>query len=222
MQSRNSGNGNRPKKKAPAIRILIADNHPVVREGLAALIHRQEGMALIAEAASWPEAVEQFDRHKPDLALLEPRMPGMDGASGVRAIREKTPDARIVLFTACDTDEDIYRGLRAGAKGYLLKDVPRDELIESIRAVGEGKTCIPPAVAAKLASRMSAPDMTSREMEVLQLMAQGKSNKEIGSSLNISEGTVKVHINHILGKLNASGRTEATSVALKRGLVRLD
>lgn len=179
-------------------------------------------MAVVAQASNGQEAVAQFRRHHPDVVLMDLRMPLMDGVEAITAIRQEDPAARIIILTTFDGDEDIYRGLRSGAKAYLLKDAPLDELLQSIRAVHEGKTWIPPTVAAKLAARVSATDLTAREVEVLRLVVDGKSNKEIGTALFVSEGTVKVHINHILDKLGVSGRTEAINVALKRGLVHLE
>jgi two-component system, NarL family, response regulator len=209
--------------KAPkAIRILIADDHPIVREGLAALLNRANDMEVVAEASNGREALKQFQRCRPDVVLVDLRMPEMDGVDAILAIREQAPEARVIVLTTYDGDEDIYRGLRAGAKAYLLKDAPREELMECIRAVHGGRMWIPPDVAAKLATRMGDDDLTSRELEVLRLMVRGKSNKEIGNNLGVSEGTVKIHVNHILEKLKVSGRTEATAAALKRGIVRLD
>jgi two-component system NarL family response regulator len=209
-------------KADKAIRILIADDHPIVREGLAALLNRAHDMEVVAEAGNGREALKEFLRCRPDVVLVDLRMPEMDGVDAILAIREQAPDARVIVLTTYDGDEDIYRGLRAGAKAYLLKDAPREELMECIRAVHAGRMWIPPDVAAKLATRMGDEDLTPRELEVLQLMVQGKSNKEIGNVLGVSEGTVKIHVNHILEKLKVSGRTEATSAALKRGIVRLN
>lgn len=208
-------------KEPNAIRVLIADDHPVVREGLAALISRRPDMQLVGEAGNGREAVEQFFVHNPDVTLLDQRMPNMDGVTALKTIRERCPEARIILLTTYDGSEDIYRGLRAGAKAYLLKDASRDELLECIRSVHEGKTQISPQVATRLANRVARKDLTSREMEVLRLMTSGKSNKEIGVILNVSEGTVKVHVNHILQKLDVESRTEAATVALRRGIVGL-
>jgi two-component system NarL family response regulator len=205
-----------------AIRVLIADDHPIVREGLAALINRAPDMKVIAEVGNGREALEQFLCCRPDITLVDLRMPEMDGVDAILAIREQAPEARVIVLTTYDGEEDIYRGLRAGAKAYLLKDARREELMECIRAVHAGRMWIPPSVAAKLASRVGDCDLTSRELEVLRLVVVGKSNKEIGVSLRISEGTVKIHVNHIFEKLKVSGRTEATTVALKRGIVRLN
>lgn len=206
-------------RKRSVIRVLICDDHPIVREGLAALIKRRPNMQLVGEASNGREAVQQFFVHHPDVTLLDQRMPDMDGITALEKIREQCPEARIILLTTYDGSEDIYRGLRAGAKAYLLKDVSRDELMECIRLVHEGKTQISAQVGTQLASRVAREDLTSREVEVLQQMATGKSNKGIATILNISESTVKVHVNHILQKLGVESRTEAATVALKRGIV---
>jgi two-component system NarL family response regulator len=208
--------------EARKIRLLLADDHPVVRAGLVALISRRPDMEVIAEANTGREALGQFLRHSPDVSLVDLRMPDMDGVDAILAIRVRVPDARIILLTTYDGDDDIYRGLRAGAKAYMLKDAPPEELLEGIRAVYEGRTWLPQRVAAKLAARVSGAALTSRELEVLRLVVAGKINKQIGDDLGVTEGTVKVHVNHILAKLGVSGRTEAVSVALKRGLVRLE
>ena len=208
-------------KKTDQLRVLIADDHPVVREGLAALINRRTDMVVVAEASSGREAVEQFLRHRPDVALLDLRMPGMDGVEAIAAIRSKVSTARIILLTTFDEDEDIYRALRAGAKAYLLKDAPRDDLLNCIHAVHEGQTIIPPPIAAKLAGRLTTSELTRREVQVLQSVADGNGNKEIAASLSISEGTVKTHVSSILAKLGAADRTQAVTIALRRGILRL-
>jgi two-component system, NarL family, response regulator len=204
-----------------SLRVLIVDDHAVVREGLAALINRCPDMLVVAEAATGREAVEQHLRHSPDVTLMDLRMPEMDGVDAIVAIRRECPTARIIVLTTFDDDEDIFRGLQAGAKGYLLKDVPSEELIECLRAVHRGKTVIPPAVAARLASRLMTTALTTRELEVLTLMAEGKGNKEIADALFVSEATAKTHVNAILRKMDAEGRTEAVTTALKRGVLRL-
>ena len=202
--------------------ILVADNHPVVREGLVALINRRSDMRVIAEASNGRQAVEAFFAQRPDIALLDLRMPIMDGIDALISICEKDPRARIAIITSYQDEEDVYRALRAGAQGYILKDALVDELVECIRAVGDGKTWIPPQVGAKLAKRVADRELTRRETEVLHAVAAGKSNKEIGCAFDISEATVKVHMTHILEKLKVTGRTEAINVAVRRGLVRMD
>ena len=203
------------------IRILVADDHPVVREGLVALVTRQPDMVVVAEAVDGRELVEKFLQHRPDVALVDLRMPEMDGADALAAIRERLPAARVIVLTTYDDDEDIQRSLRAGAKAYLLKDAPREELLACIKAVHGGLTLIPPAIAAKLAENIGAPPLTPRELEVLGLVADGKSNKEVATTLFITEGTVKSHLIAILRKLDAADRTQAVTLALKRGLLRL-
>jgi two-component system, NarL family, response regulator len=202
--------------------VLIADDHPVVREGLATLINRRSDMRVVAEAADGREAVEKFLAHSPDIALLELRLPIMDGVEVVMSICEKMPAARLVIFTTCKGEEDIYRAVKAGAFGYLLKDTPLNEVVECIRAVARGTRWIPPGVAAMLGKRVADRALTARELEVIRALTSGKSNKEIGTLLDISEATVKVHITHILEKLKVTGRTEAINVAMRRGLVHMD
>jgi len=187
--------------------VLVADNHPVVREGLVALINRQPDMRVIAEASNGRQAVEAFFAQRPDIALLDLRMPMLDGIDAVISICEKDPSARIAIVSSYQDEEDIYRALRAGAQAYILKDALVDELVEGIRAVGEGKTWVPPQVGAKLAKRVADRELTRREAEVLHAVTAGKSNKEIGSAFDISEATVKVHMSHILEKLGVTGRT---------------
>jgi two-component system, NarL family, response regulator len=203
-------------------RVLVADEHPIVREGLAAVINRRSDMIVIAEASSGQDAVDQFVAQSPDLAILELELPLMDGIETVKSICAKNSAARLVVFTTCVGEEDIYRALRAGAFGYLLKSTSLTELIECILAVAQGKRWIPPSVAAQLGKRVQDGGLTPRETQVMRALTIGKSNKEIGSALDISESTVKVHVTHILEKLNVTGRTEAINVALKRGLVHMD
>ena len=205
-----------------SIKILLADDHVVVREGLAAIIAMEPDMSVVGQASDGREVVDLFKRFKPDITLMDLRMPNMDGVDAIATIREADPNARIIVLTTYDGDEDIYRGLRAGAKAYLLKAGPRDELLDAIRAVNAGQTRIPAGIAAKLVTRMSGRELTARELEVLQLMAAGKSNLEIGTDLFVTESTVKAHVNSILSKLGVTDRTQAVTAALRRGLVRLD
>jgi DNA-binding NarL/FixJ family response regulator len=209
-------------KKAKRIRVLVADDHSVVRQGLVALINRDRGMEVVAQAGDGNAAVEQFNQHRPDICLIDLRMPHMDGVEAIRVICQKDPNANIIVLTTFDDDEDIYSALHYGAKAYLLKDISRQDLIENITAVHNGMTRIPNRVALKLAMRIANRDLTNREMEVLRLLAVGLSNKEIATELVLTEGTVKIHVNHLLQKLRASTRTEAARVALKRGLIRIE
>ena len=190
------------RKKKECIRILIADDHSVVREGLVSLVKRKSDMTVVAEASNGREAVDLWKEHRPDLVLLDLRMPELDGVGAIKEIRGLDENAHIVVLTTFDGDEDIYRAIKAGAKGYLLKDTAREALMECIRRVHSGETCIPPSLAAKLADRISGEALSAREIEVLQRIAAGKSNKEIGAELFISEGTVKTHVKSIFSKLD--------------------
>ncbi len=208
-------------KKRECICILIADDHSVVREGLVSLVKRKSDMTVVAEASNGREAVDLWKEHRPDVTLLDLRMPELDGVGAIKEIREFDDGAHIIVLTTFDGDEDIYRAIKAGAKGYLLKDTAREALMESIRRVHAGETCIPPALAAKLADRVSGEALSAREIEVLQRIAAGKSNKEIGAELFISEGTVKTHVKSIFSKLDVVSRTEAVATATRRGLIQL-
>ena len=208
--------------EASPIDVVIADDHPVVRMGLAAVVGDRSGMRVVAEAATGDEAVGLALRHRPDVLLMDLRMPGMGGVEAIRRIRSVWPGARVVVLTTYDGDEDVYRALQAGARAYLLKDTPRAELLDAIEAVHRGQQRIPPAVAAKLAERVAAPALTERELDVLRLIVAGRSNKEIGAALHIGEGTVKFHVNNLLAKLGVGDRTRAATTALRRGLVHPD
>ncbi|MEH1962132.1 MAG: response regulator transcription factor [Nostoc sp.] len=203
------------------IRVLISDDHPFMREGLAAVIDYKPDMTVVGQACNGREAVELFRQHQPDVTLMDLRMPELSGVEAIAIICAEFADARIVVLTTYDGDEDIYRGLRSGAKGYVLKDAEPDELLTAIRAVHNGQKYIPPAVGAKLAERINNPELSERELEVLRLMARGKSNLEISTALSIAEGTVKFHVKNILSKLGVGDRTQAMIVALKRGIITL-
>jgi two-component system NarL family response regulator len=206
--------------KAKPIRIVIADDHTVVRDGLAAILGMQGDLQIVAEAGDGEEACAAFERYLPDVLLLDLRMPKLDGFEVVRVIRAKHPRARIVIITTFNGDEDIFRSLKAGAMGYLLKDAPRQQIIEAVRTVSAGQQYIPSTIASKAAEHALKPQVTAREVEVLGRMARGESNKEIGVALFISEGTVKTHVKSVLAKLDATSRTEAVSIATRRGLIR--
>lgn len=207
--------------RADKIRVLVADDHVTVLEGLGAMIGRQPDMMVVAEAANGREAVDLWQKHQPQVALLDLRMPVLDGVGAIEEIRRLDPAARVIVLTTFDTDNEIYRAVKAGAKGYLLKDARREDLLEYIRRVNAGETCIPPALAGKLAAGMSNETLTGRELDVLALLARGKSNKEIGVNLYIGETTVKSHLRSIFAKLNVLSRTEAITAASRRGLVQL-
>jgi len=204
------------------IRLLIADDHAIAREGIVAILSQADDLEIVAEASSGTEAVDLYRTHQPDIGLIDLRMPQLDGVGAITQILAESPSARLIILTTYNTDEDIYRGLQAGAKGYLLKDTTGAELLNAIRTVHAGRKYIPPEVALKLAERINSTDLTDREMDVLRSLASGNSNQEISAALSITEGTVKFHINNILTKLGVGDRTQAVVTALKRGLVRLD
>jgi two-component system NarL family response regulator len=204
------------------VRVLLVDDHALLRAGVANLINQEPDLLVVAEAGNGAEAVEAFERHRPDVTLLDLRMPVMDGVEAVRRIRSIEPQARVIVLTTYDTDDEIARALKAGAKAYVLKDISADDLIACIRAVLAGGTYLAPAAAAKLAERVTQVQLTPRELATLRLTADGKANKEIASELGISERTVKTHLGHLFEKLGVTSRTEAIKVATRRGLVRLD
>jgi DNA-binding NarL/FixJ family response regulator len=207
--------------QSAVIRVLIVDDHAIVLEGIAAIINEEPDMTVIGRAKDGIEAIELFRQEQPDVTLMDLRMPNMGGVEAITAICAEFNTARIIVLTTYDGDEDIYRGLRAGAKGYLLKDSKLSELRTAIRTIHGGQQYIPSHVGAKLVQRMNNPELTDRELEVLQLVAQGMSNLKIGAALNITESTVKSNINRILSKLGAKDRTQATIIALKRGIASL-
>jgi len=205
---------------APPIRVLIADDHPLFRDGLAALLQRQPSIAVVGSAADGREAIELFQTLQPDVVLVDLRMPPDDGVAVVEALRAVSPAARVIVLSAFDADDDVLRAIQAGAAGYLLKMSSPTELADAIAQVHRGQTALPPGVATKLASHVGRPRLTGRQDEVLQLIARGMTNQEIGQQLNIVEGTVKAHVKSILEKLGARDRTQALCIALERGLVK--
>src|SRR5919107_952436 len=206
---------------APA-RVLLVDDHALLRTGVANIINQEPDLRVVAEAGDGVEAIEAYERHRPDVTLLDLRMPVMEGVETVRHIRSRDPRALVIVLTTYDTDDEIARALRAGAKAYVLKDIAADELVRCIREVLAGKTYLAPSAAAKLVEGVTRVQLTPREMAALRLMADGKANKEIAGELGISERTVKTHLGHLFGKLGVASRTEAIKVATRRGLVRLE
>jgi len=203
------------------IRVFGVDDHPLLREGLAAIINNQPDMVLVAQASSAQEAVEQFRKTRPDVTLMDLRLPDQSGIDAMKAIRTEFPEARIIMLTTFEGDVEIQRALEAGARGYLLKSMPPKELVEVIRQVHAGKKRIPPQLAAQLAEHVSDEALTGREIEVLGQIAGGNRNKDIAEQLFISEETVKVHIKHIMEKLGANDRTEAVAIGVRRGIIQL-
>lgn len=205
---------------AKPIRVLIADDHPLVRRGLSAILEMEDDISVIAEAGDGVEVVEAWRRHRPDVVLMDLRMPRADGVEAIKRIRTEDPHAAIIVLTTYDHDEDIYTGLRAGAKAYLLKDVQPEELFKCIRAVNAGEAYLQSGIAAKLAMRVQEEALTEREVQILDLLAQGKSNRSIGQALFISESTVKSHLSNLFTKLGVTSRAEAIALAARRGLVK--
>src|SRR5262245_47434346 len=202
--------------------VLLVDDHALLRTGVANIINQESDLQVVAEAGNGVEALEAFERHHPDVTLMDLRMPMMEGVEAIRHIRDLDPAARVVVLTTYDTDEEITRALKAGAKAYVLKDIGADELLRCIRDVLAGKTYLAPAAAAKLAEGVTRVHLTPRELAALRLMADGKANKEIATALDIAERTVKTHLGHLFEKLSVTSRTEAVKVATRRGLVRLE
>ena len=202
--------------------VLVVDDHALLRTGVAKIISQEPDLHVIAESGNGMEAVEAFERHRPDVTLLDLRMPVMEGVEAVRRIRERDPRARVIVLTTYDTDDEIARALKAGAKAYVLKDISAEDLVACIRDVLAGKTYLAPAAAARLAEGVTHVQLTPRELATLRLMADGRANKEIASTLGISERTVKTHLGHLFEKLGVTSRTEAIKIAMRRGLVRLE
>src|SRR5262249_4938754 len=201
---------------------MLVDDHPAYRKGMAALIASEPGLRVVAETGDGNEVLDLYRRAMPDVVLMDLRLPGLGGVEATLSIRKEFPDARIIVLTTFDTDEDIYRAIQSGAKSYLLKDSPDDELSATIRAVHAGEQPLPRKVAERLAKRQECADLSQREMEVLQLLIKGRSNKEIGTSLFISEDTVKAHLKTLFAKLQVQDRTEAAISAIRHGIVHLE
>ena len=202
------------------IRLVLADDHAIVREGLAIILNNQPDMKVVAECGDGEEAVSMVLQHQPDVAILDLQMPRMTGAAAAVAILKQLPSARILFLTTYDGDEDIFRGMKAGARGYLLKESRKEEVLHAIREVAGGRRYLSPAAGASFANSASLPQLTRREREILIQVSAGKANKEIAADLNISEGTVKGHVNGIMQKMNVASRTEAALLAERRGLLR--
>lgn len=203
------------------IRILVAEDHLVARVGVSAIINCQTDMVVVAEAVNGQQAVERFQKHLPDITLLDMRMPIMSGLEAAIKIRAEFPDARLIALTSYGGDEDIRRALAAGVQAYLTKDVLRNELLTTIRTVNAGKTYLPEALAAALDANRNAPQLSEREIEVLELVARGLANKQIAYALNIAETTAKNHVKNILHKLSVQDRTQAATAAIQRGIIHL-
>ncbi len=212
----------RKLKKAANIRVMLVDDHPAFRKGMAALIESEPDLKVVAETGDGAEALAVYRQKKPDVVLMDLRLPHMGGVEATMAIRQEFPDARVIVLTTFETDEDIYRAIQSGAKSYLLKDTPDDELADAIRSVHEGKQILSEKLSRRLAERQQRPELSQREIDVLQLLIKGRSNKEIGSALFLCEDTVKAHFKTLFAKLKVQDRTEAAISAIRLGIVHLD
>jgi len=204
------------------IRILCVDDHPLVRKGIASILANEPGMLLIADAGNGQDAIDLFRRHRPDVTLMDLRMPDVDGIAAAKAICDEFPDAKIIALTSYDGDQEIYRALEAGVRGYLLKEMVHTEVVRAIRVVHAGKRLMPAEVAERLSEYFPKAALTPREIEVLTYVARGLSNKEIAQRLGAASGTVKMHVQHILSKLTVTDRTHAVTVAIQRGIIKLE
>ena len=210
------------REKAACVRVLIADDHPVVRSGLAAVIEQEDDLCVVAQAEDGARAVALYHVHQPDVVLMDLRMPGMDGVQAIRTITTDFPEARIIALTTYDGDTDIHRALEAGAQGYLLKEMLVTDVITAIRSAWRGARVLPPAVAVKLAEHAQTKDLTKRELEVLELVARGLTNKEVAAAIGRTNETVKLHLKRIFAKMRVSDRTQAVTIGLRRGLIHLE
>jgi DNA-binding NarL/FixJ family response regulator len=204
------------------IGLMLVDDHFVVRMGLAASLGLEPDMKIVAECNTGEEAVVQFRRYRPDVVIMDNQLPGASGAEAAATIRQESPEARIIVLSVHDGEEDIYRAVQAGAVGYLHKAARRDEIVTAIRSVASGQTCFPPAIAAKLDARRQQANLSKRELEVLRMIVEGLSNKEIARALNLAQVTVKLHVGHVLEKLGVVDRTQAATTAIQRGIVHLE
>lgn len=204
-----------------SIRLFIADDHPPLRAGLASMFQSDPDFTVIGDAGSGRETLEALDKVRADVIIMDLRMPDGDGLQTLRALRKREPGVKVLILTTYDCEEDIFHSLESGARGYLLKDATREEMLEAVRRIHEGQRCLPPAIAARLAERLTRPGLSPREMDVLRLMAKGRSNKEIATAMFVSEETVKSHLKSLFQKLSVHDRVEATAVALQRGLIRI-
>ena len=207
--------------KKAKIRIMVADDHSIVRDGIISIVAAEKDLQLVAQAGDGIKAVELVKKHPPDILLLDLRMPGRDGLEVIAEIQSLQLQTRVIVLTTFESEQDIHKALKAGARGYLLKDTPRPELLDAIRRVHSGETCIPPRISQKLVEKMNHPELTEREVEILRLIADGESNKAIGDKLGITEGTVKTHVKGLLKKLHVPGRTAAVREAVHQGLIHL-